>query len=384
MKDKEMLIKLLTKKNSNKSRMTYEDISKLTGYHVKSLIRINKTIKQKGIEAVIVHGNLGKKKSSLSRKREENFIVEQKKIHSGMNFLQFYRYYNDLVSDNAKYKDYNLKPRSYSYIYNILAKAGIISLLRHNWERNDLQSIDKCKSLLILKDIEIKLLNRNRQLTLFLAVDVTQNQVIYMHISQKENKPNYYLMLKSIVKDYGVPESIYAHGLTIFRAPKNNITQFHRMCNELNINIYLNYDRKLQKLINMIKKDLLKGLLEVLSTKSYNSTKEMNFFIKNEYMQMFNNLRYKSENNSKYSKPDLDNIIQYILCEKHKRKIVYQDSYNNVQFRNVLYHIEGLETKLDRGAEVSVYVYLNGDVRVYYNHKLYQTSVIKKLSSVKQ
>ena len=380
MKDKELLLMILTEKNDGLNKMTFEEIAKLTGYHTKSLIRINRVLKKKGTDVVKVHGNLGKKKHNHDE--EEKFIVEQWGKCHNMNILSFCKYYNQLVSNSLGYANDNLKQRSYSYIYNILISTGIMSPLRHNSRESEAQPIGDVKSLLILKDIKIKLLNATRHLTVYLTVDVISNQVMHIHLSQKDNKTNYYVMLKKIIKSYGMPENIYAHGQTIFRAPKNNITQFHRMCKELKVNIFLNYDKNLQKVINMIKKDILMDLPGLLSTKDYKSIKEINYFLKSEYILTFNNVKVKNKEISKF-RPFENDIFENILCEKYKRKIVLQGSENNVQFRNVLYHIEGLETKLKRGTEILVYLYLNGDVKVFYNEKLYEISVIRKISSVK-
>ena len=380
MKDKELLTQLLIEKNDGLNKMTFNEISNLTGYHTKSLIRINRVLKENGVGAVLTHGNFGKKK--YNHMKEEKFIVGQWEKCHDMNILDFCKYYNQLVLNNLEYEDSKLKPRSYSYIYNVLTASGIISPQRHYSRKSISQPTGDVKSLLILKDIQMKLLNTNRYLTIFLTVDVISNQIIYIHLSQKDNKTNYYLMLKNIIKNYGIPENIYAHGQTIFRAPKDNITQFHRMCRELRINIFLNYDGKFQKVINMIRKDILRDLPGLLSIKDYKSIKEMKHFVRSEYIPTFNNARTKSKDKSIFRAFEND-ISSHILCEKYERKIVNQGSENNVQFCNVLYHIERLETKLKRGTEILVYLYLNGDVKVYYNQKLYETSIIRKLSSTK-
>lgn len=377
MKNKELLLKLLVEKNNGLIKNKFNEISSLTGYHVKSVIRINKTLKEKGIEEVLIHGNIGKTKKSKQQMDEEGFIIEQKNIQKDLNFLQFTKFYNNKLTHK-----YNLTPHSYSYIYNLLTKSNFESPLKHNKEEDNQIRLDT-GSLVALKSFSFKLPGVSHYLAIYIALDVVPNQVIYMHISGRDKKVNYYSMLNNIVNRYGIPKNIYAYGLTIFRAPKGNITQFHRMCNELNINSYLQYNKKLQTLVNGAEKEILSNLPDLLAKEKFRQVNEMNHYIDSEYLPIFNNFRRKVDEKSIFTKPDINYVKENILCEKYKRKIVYQGWYNNVQFNNRLYHIEGLNTRLKRGTCVVVYIYLNREVKIHYDGILYSTSVIRELVSKK-
>ena len=385
-KNKEILINLLMQKNNDDKNITFKEISQLTGYHEKSLIRINKEFKEKGMSSIITHGSLGKKKRNADSIAEEKFIIEQKEKHLELDFLNFYILYNSILNDSKCSEDinqYKLKKRSYSYIYQVLTKAGFSSPHKHYSKRISIDILQKSQSLLLFQNIEFKLENPKIVMTLYLTVDVIQNQVIYMHFSRQNNKINYYLMLYSIIKEYGIPQEIYGFGLRVFNAPKNHITQLNRMCNELNIHVYLSLDRKIHKFSKVILKELKTGLSEFLENKKINIIQEINYLLKKEYMPYFNNLREKNEIQSVFIKDYTKNIIERTLCEKYKRKIVLQGSHNNVQFRNILYHIVGLETQLEKGTDILVHCYPNGAVKVCYENKLYDTTVIKKITSIK-
>ena len=386
-KNKEILINLLMQKNNNDKTITFKEISQLTGFHEKSLIRLNKKLKEKGMSSIIIHSSLGKKRRHADWIVEEKFIIEQKEKYPDLNFLNFFLLYNNTILKDSKYSEliqkFKLKKRSYSYIYQVLSKAGFCSPHKHYSKRISVDILQKSQSLLLFQNIEFKLENPKIVMTLYLTVDVIENQVIYMHFSRLNSKTNYYLMLYSIIKEYGIPEEIYGFGLRVFNAPKNHITQLHRMCNELNINVHLSLDRKIQKFSKKILKELKVDLSAFLENKKTGVIQEINILLKKEYMPYFNNLREKNEIQSVFIKFHTKNIIERTLCEKYNRKIVLHGFYNNVQFRNTIYHIEKLETKLEKGTDIVVCCYPNGDLKVCYQNKLYETTVIKKLTSVK-
>ena len=385
--NKEILINLLMQKNNHYKTITFKEISLITGYHEKSLVRINKVLKEEGISSIIVHKSLGKKKRHTDYIAEEKFIIEQKEKYPNMDFLNFHLLYNNTILNDLSFHElvqqYKFKKRSYSYIYNVLTKVGIFSPHKHYSESMSADILGKSQSLLLFQNIEFRFGNPETVINLYLTVDVIQNQIIYMHFSRQDIKKNYYIMLYSIIKEYGIPEEIYGFGLRIFNAPKNHITQLNRICNELDIQVHLSQDRKMQKFSKKLLKELKTDIPTFWENNKTRVIQEINYLLKKEYMPCFNGLREKNENQSVFLKPQVKDMMARTLCEKYNRKIVLHGFYNNVQFKNTLYHIEGLETKLEKGTDLMVYWYPNGAVKICYENKLYEATVVKKLSSIK-
>lgn len=102
---KEEVIKLLKKRN-----LTYKELASITGYHEKSLIRLNKDIKNNNVR--LVHGNKNKKPHNYIPEKIKKEIV---KTYQKGDFKSIKEYYLFL---NKKY--------SYSFLCKIIPKKEIV------------------------------------------------------------------------------------------------------------------------------------------------------------------------------------------------------------------------------------------------------------------
>lgn len=98
---KEKVIKLLKNR-----QVSYKELASITGYHEKSLIRLNREIKNNTLN--FIHGNTGKK--------PHNYIDDEKKVklienYKKSNYKSIKSYYNKL---KGKY--------SYSFLCKLLPK----------------------------------------------------------------------------------------------------------------------------------------------------------------------------------------------------------------------------------------------------------------------
>ena len=115
MKNKEEAVKLLNKKINKQTYMSYDDISCITGYHKKYLIKLKKDIENNSI--TFEHGNKNKKPhNALSE--EEIDKIKTLYLRSNASIRKFYKFYGK---------------HSYSCIYNIV----------HNLEKNELKEKTK-------------------------------------------------------------------------------------------------------------------------------------------------------------------------------------------------------------------------------------------------
>lgn len=109
MKEKKALaVKYIYDKLNKKSFLTYEEIASITGYHPKYILRLKKEIINGTIR--LEHGNKNKEPINKMSVEEEEKIVNLYR-RSKASVRQFCRFYNR---------------RSYSCIYNILKKHGLL------------------------------------------------------------------------------------------------------------------------------------------------------------------------------------------------------------------------------------------------------------------
>ena len=104
-KDAEDLIK---KKLNHQSFLTYKEIAEITGYHQKYILKLKKEIINN--EFHVEHGNKNRIPVNRMSREEEQKIVSLYR-RSNTSIRKFCKFYNR---------------RSYSCIYNILKKHGLI------------------------------------------------------------------------------------------------------------------------------------------------------------------------------------------------------------------------------------------------------------------
>lgn len=117
-------VKLIKDKLVGKNFMTYKEIAYVTHYHPKYILKLKKEILNGSI--ALVHGNKNKQSSKAIPKEEEEKIVSLYK-KSSVSVRKFCRFYGR---------------RSYSCIYNILKKNGLIMSKKDREEYYSLKQED--------------------------------------------------------------------------------------------------------------------------------------------------------------------------------------------------------------------------------------------------
>ena len=108
MEKKKEAVLLIKKKLDGQTFMTYNDIAGITGYHPKYIKRKKKEIKDGTIS--IEHGNLNRRPVNAISDEERKYIISLYK-RSNASIKKFCNFYGK---------------RSYSCIYNILKKEGLL------------------------------------------------------------------------------------------------------------------------------------------------------------------------------------------------------------------------------------------------------------------
>ena len=109
MKRKEDAVKLINKKLSGNSFLSYEEIAVITGYHPKYILKLKKEILHNEIR--LEHGNKNRKPINTISNQEKKYIVDLYK-RSNVSIRKFCKFYGK---------------RSYSCIYNVLKEAELLS-----------------------------------------------------------------------------------------------------------------------------------------------------------------------------------------------------------------------------------------------------------------
>lgn len=101
-------IKLIKDKLIGKNFMTYKEIAYVTNYHPKYILKLKKEILEGNV--ALVHGNKNRvSEKAIPKEEEEKIVALYKK--SSVSVRKFCRFYGR---------------RSYSCVYNILKKNGLI------------------------------------------------------------------------------------------------------------------------------------------------------------------------------------------------------------------------------------------------------------------
>lgn len=146
-----------------KRTYTYKQLSKITGYHPKSLIRINKLIKL---------NNITNKKDNTKKEIIKEYLNNKYK-----NYKDFY--------NNTKYKN----QVSYSYLTKIL------------------KNVSTNKEVLIIK--------KTKNNHYFQIIDYKTKNILFKTKSKKNNTKTFKEILYKILKDYGKPENITFHNFSL-------------------------------------------------------------------------------------------------------------------------------------------------------------------------
>ena len=122
-KDKQKALELLKQKINGEIKITYNEISRETGYEKRQLIRLSQEVEKKDIEELLVHGLTGKNSNNSAPQQEIEYIKEFKNQYPVISISQFMDiYHEDIIWKEEKQGDvkkYNLKVRSKSFFQQL-------------------------------------------------------------------------------------------------------------------------------------------------------------------------------------------------------------------------------------------------------------------------
>ena len=248
---KKEILSLLKDKLDCKNDLSYQDISNMTGYSKRQLIRLSKEIEEKDIESVLIHGNYGRIAQNAAKDTEIEFYKWLKKQYPNITIAQFKDYVDEDYLDNPskqwKVKKHKLVRRSYSFFKDLFKKLKWKSIRKHrsNSSRRILHLIrdpmPRRGMLIQIDGTPHDWFNNGEQYCLHMAVDDATSETLAGWFTKDECQYGYIKIMRLILEEYGIPVKLYSDKHTIFKTIDGKLTQFASMMKDLGIEmIYAN------------------------------------------------------------------------------------------------------------------------------------------------
>lgn len=334
MKNKKYAINLVKEKINGERKITYIEISKLSGYSEKQIRRFSKEIKNKDIDSMLIHVNTGEPSHNSASILEIQYIKEFKKQYPNISISQFMDiYHEDIIFNPEKLEDvykYNLKKRSYSFFKDLYRNNGWKSPRKHRCfkgkDSHPLREPSPRRGILIMIDgTPHDWFGNGKKFSLHLAVDDATGEILAGWFMTTECLEGYCHMLKILIEKHGIPENIYSDKHTIFKSPVDgNLTQFGRICEDLGINMIFAETAQAKGKVEK-KNDTVQGrLLNDIIRYKIKTYVELNDFFNNYYIDYLNCKFAYEPKETKVAFVPLEKNFNWIniLCIKEKRKIL--------------------------------------------------------------
>ena len=390
MHNKEYALKLVQDKMNGSNNYSYSQISSLTGFSKRHLIRLSQLISKKDIDSVLVHGLINKPSNNSPSSKEIEFIRNFKNQYPLISISQFQDIYHEDIIWNSKMskivKDNNLKVRSYSFFENLYRKEGWKSPVKHksfnkDYETHPLREPSPKRGILIMIDgTPHDWFQNGKKFSLHLAIDDATGECLCGWFMPTECLEGYVHMLKILVTKYGIPENIYCDKHTILISPiDGNLTQFGMMCEDLGINIIAANTPQAKGKVEKWNNTIQNRLVNDIKRFNIKSIDDLNIFF-NDYYCNYLNQKYayepKEEETSFVPLDDID--LSNILCIRDKRIIL---SGNMISWNNNYYQILDKDCSIKqiyKGTEIQVFEnVLTKIIRVKYYGIFYDTKQIE-------
>ena len=387
--DRKEVIDLLSKKLNGDLKISYDHLAVLTNYSNRQLIRLSKSLNEKGIDSTLKHGNKGLAAHNRASNDEIDFIVNFKKLYPNITIAQFRDiYHEDVICNKEKEDDvkkYNLKVRSKSFFQQLYKKEGWKSPINHKCFNNDktihpLRNPSPRTGMLIMTDgTPHDWFQNGNTASLHMTLDDDTDKILSGYFMPTECQLGYCHAFKLILEKNGIPQAIYSDRTTILWDPKDGeLTQVGRMLDELGIElIYANTAEAKGKIENknkVVQNRLLNDIIR-FKIKTYD---ELNKWFNDYYIDYLNKKFSYSHKEKESEFIQLGNTdLTKIMCIKGNRTIL---NGNMISINNEYYipiDNDGNDFIFYKGTIVEVWKdVFNGNVRIFKNDKIYNTRKI--------
>lgn len=245
LKPRQEILSLLKDKLDGKVDMSYQDISRITGYSKRQLIRLSKEIEEKDIETVLIHGNSGRIAQNTAKDAEIEFYKKLKKQYPNITIAQFKDYVDEDHLDNPnklwEVKKYKLVRRSYSFFQKLFKKLKWKSIRKHRSSSSKRilhlirEPMPRRGMLIQIDGTPLDWFDNGEEYCMHLAVDDATSEILAGWFTSEECQYGYIKIMRLILEKYGIPLKLYSDKHTIFKTIDGKLTQFASMMKDLGI-----------------------------------------------------------------------------------------------------------------------------------------------------
>ena len=392
-RNKEKALKLLKQKINGESTLTLKEISRLTGYSKRQLIRLSKQIEEKDINSILLHGNTGRKPSITATESEVRYIIEFKNKYPSVSISQFMDiYHEDIIWNKNLFNDvieHNLKKRSYSFYASLYHKNNwTIPRPRKSFSKDSIKHSLRPPSprrgiLIIIDGTPHDWFENGKKQSLHLAVDDATGESLAGWFMPTECQRGFCHLLRLILLKHGIPENLYSDKHTILKSPKDdNLTQFGRMCKELGINMIFANTPQAKGKVEKANDTVQQRLLNDIKRFNIKDVEQLNEWFNDFYIGYLNKkFAYPpKEKDTEFIPLPKDIDLSNIFCLKVERKVL---NGNCVSYSNNYYvpiSDDNVPVPLYKSSTVQVWidVFDTTKVRIAYKNNIYLTRCIPR------
>ena len=390
MHNKPYALKLVQDKINGLNNYSYSQISSLTGFTKRHLIRLSQKLNKKDIDSILVHGLTNKPSNNSPSDKEIEFIKNFKNKYPVISITQFQDIYHEDVVCNPNMakivKENNLKVRSYSFYESLYEKFHWIKPIAHRcfnkeYDSHPLREPSPQRGILIMIDgTPHDWFQNGRKSSLHLAIDDATGVTLCGWFMPTECLEGYVHMLEILVTKYGIPENIYCDKHTILISPiDGNLTNFGHMCEDLGINIIAANTPQAKGKVEKWNNTIQNRLINDIKRYGIKSINELNVFFNDFYCNYLNEkYAYDPKENENAFVPLVNTDLSNILCIRDTRTIL---NGNMFSWKNNYYQILDQDNSIKliyKGTEIQVFEnVLTKKVKVKYYNIFYETKKIE-------
>ena len=395
MHNKPYALKLVQDKINGLNNYSYSQISSLTGFTKRHLIRLSQKLNKKDIDSILVHGLINKPSNNSPSDKEIEFIKNFKNKYPVISITQFQDIYHEDVVCNPNMakivKENNLKVRSYSFYESLYEKFHWIKPIAHRcfnkeYDSHPLREPSPQRGILIMIDgTPHDWFQNGRKSSLHLAIDDATGETLCGWFMPTECLEGYVHMLEILVTKYGIPENIYCDKHTILISPiDGNLTNFGHMCEDLGINIIAANTPQAKGKVEKWNNTIQNRLINDIKRYGIKSIDELNVFFNDFYCNyLIEKYAYDPKENENAFVPLVNTDLSNILCIRDTRTIL---NGNMFSWKNNYYQILDQDNSIKliyKGTEIQVFEnVLTKKVKIKYHNIFYETKKLNVIDKI--
>ena len=305
--------------------MKIDEAARILNISTRQVKRITERVKRSGPGAVI-HANRARKPANATDNIIKDLVVELKKDkYQSANFSHF----TELLSEKENIT------LSQPTVHRILVSAGIKSPKKKKKTREHrYRKRMECAGAMVQIDASPYCWLGSANLNLHGAIDDATGNILGLYLAKEECLSGYFEVARQMVKNAGIPLSIYSDKHTIFFSPKRKLsiqdelegirepyTQFSAAMSELGINLIAAGSPQAKGRIERLWATLQDRLVVEFLLNGIKDIDDANMFMQN-YINEFNRrFSVAPKGETVFRKAAKAINIDYILCRKLKRKL---------------------------------------------------------------